>query len=72
MSAHVQLRVHGVGDIVVQRWHTDRRDVLCESLRRLCTPHKRWRGRLHQLSGERIDVSTYVQLGVHGIRDVIL
>jgi hypothetical protein len=28
MPANVQLGVHGVGDIIVQRWDTDRRDVL--------------------------------------------
>ena len=72
MPAKVQLWIYGVGDIVVQRWDTDSCDVLRESLRRVCTSYKRGCGRLRQLPGERLDVPADVQLGVHGVGDIIV
>jgi hypothetical protein len=41
-------------------------------MRRVCSSHQRCRRRLHRLPGERLDVPADVQLGVHGIRDIIL
>ena len=72
VPADVQPRVHSIRDIILQCWDTDRRDVLCESMRRVCSSHERWRGRLHQLPGERVDVPADVQLGVHGIGDELV
>ena len=68
----MQLGVYGVGDIIVQRWDAHRGDVLRESLRRICTPHKRRCGRLPWLSGERLDVPADVQLRVHGVGDIVV
>ena len=72
MPADVQLRVHGIWDIILQCWDSDCRDVLRESMRRVCGSHERWRGRLHQLPGERIDVPAHVQLGVRGVGDILV
>jgi hypothetical protein len=46
--------------------------VRCEFMRRVCTPYKRRCGRLHQLPGKRLDVPADVQLGVHGVGDIVM
>jgi hypothetical protein len=72
VSTNVQLWVYGVWNVFVQRRDCDRGDVLRESLRCVCGSYERRRGRLHEHSGERVDMPAHVQLGVHGIWDIIL
>ena len=72
MPTDMQRRVHGIWDIFVQCRDTDRRNVLRESMRRLCCSHERRRGRLHQLNREWVDMPADVQLGVHCIWDIFL
>ena len=72
VPADVQLGVYGIRDIILQRRNTDRRDVLRESMRRVYSSNERRRRRLHQLAGERLDVSAHLQLGVYSIRDELV
>ena len=73
MPAHVQLGVHSLWNIILQRRNTDRGDVLSESsLRCVYRSHERRRWRLHQLPGERVDMPAHVQLGVHSLWDELL
>ena len=72
VPADVQLGVHCIRDKLVLLGHVDRRDMLCEIVRRVCSSHEWGCGRLHQLAGERVNLSTDVQLGVHGIGDELM
>ena len=72
LPAHVQLWVHGVWDIILQRRHADDGNVRRESLRCFGRSLKRRRGRLHRLSGEWVNLPAHVQLWVHGVWDIIL
>ena len=72
MPAHVQLWVHGVWNVILQRRHADDGDVRRESLRCFGRSLKRRCRGLHELTSERVNVPAHVQLWVHGVWNVIL
>ena len=72
MPTDMQRRVHGIWDIFVQCWDTDRGDLLRESLRHVHGSHERRRVRRHQLNRERVDVRAHVQRRLHGVGDIVM
>ena len=72
VSAHVQPGIHDIRGIILQCWDSDRRDVLCEPMRRVCGSHERRCWRLHWHPNKRVDMSANVRCWVYGIRDELV